>query len=196
METWTAILIGAAGTWIVAIMAIWGEWVRSRLFKPKLEIVPKGLGLVVTQNDGHKARYFSVSVRNPTRFPMAHDAQLVLTRVEQPDAAGNPYPVFEEILPLWWQRQEAARLMTRNIGTEQDSALFYVRDDGMIQFMAIVVPNHFPAQHRGVTKLWVTLQAVADEADSRPVRLRIDYDGQWHIGDAEMRTKHLRYSIE
>jgi hypothetical protein len=96
---------------------------------------------------------------------------------------------------LWWQRQESSRLLTRTIGPEAESALFYVRDDGVLQFMAIVMPNHFPAVHQGVTKLWVTLQAVANEADSPPVRLRIDYDGQWHIGDAEMQT-HIKILIE
>jgi len=49
-----------------------------------------------------------------------------------------------------------------------------------------MAPNHFPATHKGSTSLWVTLQAVANEADSPPVRLRIDYNGQWHTGDAEM----------
>ena len=65
METWKAILIGALGTWLVAIFAIWGEWLRSRLFKPELR-VSKGefSGNVATHLNGKRARYYLVSVQN------------------------------------------------------------------------------------------------------------------------------------
>jgi hypothetical protein len=197
MQPSTAILIGAAGTWAVAFMALFGDRVRSWLFKPKLSVVPEGLSGLVKHGEGHMARYYLVSARNPTRFPMAHNAQLVLTRVEQPDAAGKPYLAFNEILPLAWQRDPTGRLLTRTIGPKAVADLFFVQDDGLLQLpiTPAVTPNHFPAVHKGNTTLWMTLQAVADEADSPPVRFRIDYNGQWHAGEAEM-GRNVTVSIE
>src|ERR1700738_1446320 len=49
----------AVGTWLVAILAVFGEWVKSRLFRPKLHVQPIGLtNEIVRQNNGMDARYY------------------------------------------------------------------------------------------------------------------------------------------
>jgi hypothetical protein len=184
METWKAILFGAVGTWLVAIFAIWGERLRSWLFKPGLT-VGKGefSGDLATHEGGQRARYYLVPVENPKRFPPAHEVQLVLIRIEKSGQRG-PEILFDEIMPLSWVRQELYPLLTRTIGTGQRAALFFVQEDGLLAFTPALTPRgelarHFPREHRGPITLWATLRAVSIETDSSSMRLKIEWDGQW-----------------
>jgi len=131
MPTWIAILIGAAGTWVIALIAIGGPIFRF-IFRPRLTVQPNGFsGTTATHNNGLKARYYFVRVENNWRhLSSAHEVQLVLIRIQKSGAAG-PEIVFDEIMPLPWQRQEYERLLTRTIGTPMLGGIFYVQEDGV-----------------------------------------------------------------
>jgi ATP dependent DNA ligase domain len=61
-----------------------------------LTIEPIGLSEIVPQNNGMKARYYHLRVRNVRgRLPAAHEAQVLITRVEKEDAAGQPIILIE-----------------------------------------------------------------------------------------------------
>jgi hypothetical protein len=184
VETWKAILFGAVGTWVVAVLAIWGERIRSYLFKPGIQI-GKGefSGSPAIHEGGHAARYYFVPVRNPTRFPPAHEVHLVLTRIERSGPSGVEI-LFDEIMPLSWVRQELHRLLTRTVGPDAIASLFFVQDDGVLGFTPALTPQgglatHFPRSHKGPVILWATLRALSIEADSSSMRLKIDWNGQW-----------------
>ena len=87
METWVAIIIGAVGTWFIAIFAI-ADRVKSWWIKPELR-VDKGSfsSTVAIHGNGKRARYYLVRVRNHRMVPPAHEAQLVLTRLEKSGAS-------------------------------------------------------------------------------------------------------------
>jgi hypothetical protein len=186
--------LGVLGTWAIAALALWGDWFRSQFpfLRPRLILEPVGLGDMVRQNNGLKARYYFLRVRNvrPGRLPAAHEAQVLITRVDREDAAGQPTPTFAETVPLAWVRGEIYPLL-RTIGPDAESNFLWVREDGWFQFEPIVWPNHFPPGRIGRAKFWVTVQVRAIEADSEPRRFRIDWDGEWHDGAAEI-AEHLR----
>jgi hypothetical protein len=192
-------LFDVIGTWAIAILALWGDWAKSLFpfLRPVLTIEPIGLGQPVDQTDINgnvvrKTRYYQLRVKNvrPGRMPAAHEARVLITRVEGPDAAGKPTLVFGEIVPLGWVRGEVYPLL-RTIGPDADTTLFWVGEDGMFAFAPIVWPNHFPKPAKGPATFWVTVQAQSVEADSRPpLRLKIVWDGQWHPGASEL-AKHL-----
>jgi hypothetical protein len=52
--------------------------------------------------------------------------------------------------------------------------------------MSVIQPNNFPRRYDTATRLWVTLKARADEADSAERRFGIFWDGQWDEGESEM----------
>jgi len=58
--------VGVLGTWALAALALWGDWFRSqfRFLRPRLILEPVGLGDIVQQNNGPKARYYFLRVRN------------------------------------------------------------------------------------------------------------------------------------
>jgi hypothetical protein len=133
----------AVGTWLVALLAVFGEWIRSRLFRPKLLVEPLGLtDQIVPQNNGMDARYYHVRVRNFRRFPAAHEVEILITLLEQPNASGEPYAVFSQTLPLWWVRQEILPLR-QTIGPAAEATLFYVRQDGAFDFTPMSRPITF-----------------------------------------------------
>jgi hypothetical protein len=195
---WIA-LAGVVGTWVLAAAALWGERIKFwfPFLRPKLTIEPVGLGQIVQQNPtGLNARYYHLRVRNlrPRQFP-AHEAVVFITLVEIPDADGRPTKVggFDETVPITWVRQEHyGPIISRTIGPEQTANLLWVREDGRFQFEPVPPPpNHFPRPTRsGRADFWVTVQVRSVEADSKPRRFRVAWDGQWHDGATEI-AKHL-----
>lgn len=59
----------------------------------------------------------------------------------------------------------------------------------------MVTPLNFPATMEGrETHIWVTVIARGINGKSNPLRLRIDWDGEWERGDAEM-ASHLILAV-
>jgi hypothetical protein len=184
MEPWVAILIGAVGTWIIAIFAV------ADRFKG-LFLQPQFSGTTAAHSNGQRARYYFVNVENQRRYiASAHEVQAVLTRIQKSGAAG-PETIFDEVMPLPWQRQELQPLLTRTLGTSSLAGVFYVQQDGTLGITPVGGPErtvaaHFPREHIGPCTLWITLRALSIEADSPSIRLRINWSGQWHDGKAEI----------
>jgi hypothetical protein len=184
MEPWQAILIGAAGTWLIAVIAIWDKFLSSWLFRPSLRLgAGEFSGTLARHQNSQSARYYLLPVENRTRIPPAHEVQLMLTRLEKSGASGLE-TLFDEILPLPWARQELYPLLTRTIGTSASASLFFVQQDGLLAFTPALTPcgellSHFPREHKAPITLWITLRAVSIEADSPSLRLKIEWNGQW-----------------
>jgi hypothetical protein len=81
------------------------------------------------------------------------------------------------------------------VGADAPAPLFFVREDGVLEFTPLVKPNHFKVSYQGPTILWVTLCATSIERDIPSRRLKIEWDGQWHVGEAEMK-RHVKVSID
>jgi hypothetical protein len=134
--------IGVLGTWLIFVAAIWGEKIRSWMFRPELRVVlynPRGVAINETittvvhspveipgattqvslpqvKQYTRPARYYHLSVRNTRRWPVAHDVRTLLTRVETPDPGGVPTTVWTGEVPLRWEHAEihpAARTLGR-----------------------------------------------------------------------------------
>jgi hypothetical protein len=199
METWKAILIGAAGTWVIAVIAL-AQRFGALFLRPTLRVEMEGFsGTIARHGNGLSARYYLMRVRNPRRVPPADEVQLVLTQIEKSGPHG-PEMLFDEIMPLGWARQELAPLLTRKIGPDALAALFFVQEDGVLGLTPAIpssgaLATHFPQFHKAPVTLWVMLRAVSIEADSRPIRLKIEWYGPWHAGRSEIESG-CRVSID
>jgi hypothetical protein len=169
--------VGALGTLVVAIAAIWGEKIRSLLFRPSLNVellsdigerVPLNLPGHTTQVPG---RFFHLRVRNLHRpFPVAHGVQVVITQIESPDVSGRPITDFAGMLPVSWRHPQIHGL-TLDIGPERHADLFYIADTGELTFTPLMLVNNFPLTHKAKVHLWVTAVARSTEVDSTPLKL-------------------------
>lgn len=193
--------IAAAGTWAAVMVALFGDWLRAKLFPLHLdlELVDSSGDLTiqdrnwiddnkVPQHRRAKARYYYVVVRNTGRVRIAHDVQIMLIdlAVEGPD--GQPQVVGKGPLPLVWQHQQLYPLL-RTVGTAGDEAVadfFFVLEEKPLEFVLALVPNNFPNKIDAPLKVWVTLEARAIEGRSKPLRLQIAWNGKWHDGREEM----------
>jgi len=58
-----------------------------------------------------------------------------------------------------------------------------------------VTPLDFPSNMHGQQHFWITLVARGLNGESQPLRLRVDWDGEWDRGNAEM-ARHLMITVE
>jgi hypothetical protein len=208
MPAWVS-EVGVAGTWLIAAIALFGEKMRSMLFTPQLELtLVSDRGELTTQLAtvvaGEKAalstlvpvRYYHVFVRNKSHYPVARDVRVFLTQVDKRGPDGKPQPVFVgSEIPLPWKYQEPDE-KTRAIGRVTVAAvdLFFVRN-GSLQLALMFYPNNLLYTMSGESHIWITVVARAPDTQSKPLRLRIDWDGHWERGEAEM-AHHLRIVVE
>jgi hypothetical protein len=204
METPWIILFGAVGTWLVFVAAIWGERIRTWLFKPNLRVeLVSSIGTLTTETIidtrqgtqyDRPARYYNVSVVNPRRWPIATDVQIMMTRLETLSPSGTPTTAWTGEIPLQWVHQELHPLL-RKVGRHAFADLAVVVNDTTVgqkqlHLLPLMKPNNFERSYYTTTRIWVTVMATANEIDSPPLRLEIAWDGQWNAGDSEM-ARHL-----
>jgi hypothetical protein len=188
----------AIGTFLVAVAAIWGDWIRAKLFRPDLFVElldPEGelITQVPVQRPGPsvQARYYHLRLSN-RKFARASEAQVSIVRIEQEGPNRQPQTVYTVVLPLEWQNRALDPRPWRTVGSRPHAAdLLCARPDG-IYLTPMITPNNFPGFYPSGNHVlfWVTVQALAIEAASRPLRLEIAWDGVWELGTAEM-ARHL-----
>jgi hypothetical protein len=200
VPTWVTEL-GVAGTWVVAAIALFGAKFWAWLHRPKLQLrlvhdggepeldkVPSsGVGLV--GEESREARYYRLRCENLCRSGPAHEVQIVIEKLERAGPNGTPVLVYRGPLPLEWQHAKAFPAL-RTVGGSVVAELLSVRSDRTLRLLTAVVPNLYAEAYAGRTDLWITVAARALERDGPSIRLKVSWDGEWHVGEAEMRT-HL-----
>ena len=198
--SWWVQLAVAIGTVGAVIVALFGPF-RAKFFPPQLSIVladPEGeltqVRLAWMENDVEQerpedARYYHVRVSNSRRWSPAHQAQVFLIQVEEPAADGQFAVSWAGDLPLNWKHQQLFPLL-RTVGPTSEADLCSVVKDKWLQLHPLIVPNNLEAKRREPTKLILSVQAKSNECDSRVLRVKVAWDGDWHEGAQEMR-RHL-----
>jgi len=210
MPAWVA-EAGIAAQVVIAVAAIFGERIRA-LLGPQLRLQladPLGQSqtLAVTVPDPSGAapvqiipgRYYHARVTNRTSHPEAREVEVLLTQLDIQGPDGNPQTVFSGAIPLGWQHYD---MRSRTIGraTIANADLFAVHaglngGQPTLFFVPKIQPIDFPAQMIGAQHFWLTLIARGLNGESKPLRLRVDWDGGWDRGDAEM-AKRLIVTVQ
>ena len=198
---WWVSLGAAVATLAAVLVALFGDWIKAKLFSPKLALSLRnatGEKTTVTlqwqteqglQQRIEEARYYHVRVENQVRWPSANQTQVYLLRVEEPGPDGGLQVTWSGELPVQWTHQ-AIHPVSRTIGPGAYCDLCSVVKGKWIQLHPLIVPNNFPLQKRTATTLVVSLQAKSNEGESSIARFQIAWDGEWEDGDIEM-TRHL-----
>ena len=135
----------ALGTFAAAIAAVFGSWIQSRCFKPKLQVdllSERGEQTHELSTTGHSssARYYHARVSNG-RWPAATQVQVFLVRVEEPGPDQQLQIRWASEVPLRWRFQEVNPL-TRTIGATADADLCRVVEGAGFSLLPIIVPNN------------------------------------------------------
>jgi hypothetical protein len=199
--------ISAMGTLLAVLVALFGTAFRAKFFPPKLRLrLLSSEGELTTavlqwmDNVGEivgrqvPARYYHVCVSNARRWSPAEQVQVILLGVEEPAADGRMLPIWTGDVPLGWRHRELFPA-ARTIGPEASVDICSVIKGKSLQLHPLITPNNLDVVRKVATTFVITIQARGAEADSAPLRLKINWDGLWNDGTQEMR-RHLTIAMD
>ena len=194
---WWADATVAFGTIFLAVIALWGDQLRKRIWPPKLR-----LGILSTEgeeaqvgDDRRPARFYHLKVTNERRSSPARRVQVYLLQVEIPRADGEFQGAWAGAVPIRWRLQEFHPL-ARDIGPAADCDLCSVVrasdavQNNQLRLYPLVAPHTMQTVFEQATRLRLTFQAQAIEADSKLLRVEITWNGEW-ADDARRMAGHL-----
>ena len=192
-----ATVLGVFASTTVACLAIWGDRIRAAVLKPRLllelrnahgeltkqTIIDTRTGTVLRVED---ARYFHIRVTNGRAFPAAHEVGVYLTKVEIPGPSGDAQTFYENDLPLPWMHGELNPNRFRTVGytTVAFADLLFVRSD-QLEVPVAILPANFQNAFRPDAHFWITVVARGIDGQSNYLRLKVDWDGGWNVGQTE-----------
>lgn len=95
---------------------------------------------------------------------------------------GEPILELRGPIPLRWQHAEAFPAV-RNVGSAVVADLIAVTSDRKLVLQTVPAMKDLI----GTVDLNMTVVARSLERESRPIELKVAWDGRWHIGETEMR---------
>lgn len=191
-EIWTlALRIAAVLTSaIIAILAIWGDWIRYTLTPPRLVVKLRSERGQLTVINGKKFRYYHLEVSNSCAWVFAKNVQVYVNQIDRINPANEWIKTYETgPIPLAWQ-YAAHCPETINIGKERYCDLGHICESQEFVISTRFVPAGFDGTLKQQQRMRVHLVAVADNAKSSPMKLELAWDGKWDDGTDEM-ARHL-----
>jgi hypothetical protein len=178
----------AVGTIAVAVLAIWGEWVRHKLACPKLRLAlldPDGM--VTHRLDGKKGRYYKLRVWNDRKWSPARNVRVNLKSIFKPSADGTltPQPLSGP-LQLTWQ-WIVPQYPTLGAGEEICTFANLLQGE-LFELSPYIKPNNFVGFLRANERMVIEVAVVSDTAESEPLFLDLSWNGQWSDDTIAMRT--------
>jgi hypothetical protein len=201
---WAIKAIAAFGTFLVAFIALFGSWLRNWIWPPELTISlvsDEGHPLTVWTFDTTTGKqihqtsgfWYFVRVENSTRWNPVTDVYIFLLAVEQENAAGELTPVWSGRQALHWRQDDS--LQPKKIGYSSESDLCHILENPSQVKLGLLVANQMsPEIFTDKFRIAVTLQARGVEADSKPLRIKISWDGKWSADKDEMKKLHLVFN--
>jgi hypothetical protein len=189
-------ILGVIGTFSAVIVALFGEWIRGNLFRPKLKIELKNeQGEKTYYNDNYKkqkvnVRYYHLNISNQCRWPKAHQVRVFLKSIEVIGNDENLNIIWTGEVPLQWRHQKYYPL-ERTIGPSIDCDICYINERNQFRFALLFIPNNFPDIKANHFPMMVSVQTKSDETESKIIRIKISWDGEYDTSEKEM-AKHFR----
>jgi hypothetical protein len=179
----------AVGTISVAILAVWGEWVRYQLIGPKLSIhLLDAEGTLTKLTDGTPGRYYKIKVENIRQWAPAKNVRVILTRLSKPAADGTFLPqAFSGPLQLTWQWVFP---QYPTVGPAEVCTFGSLIQGKRFTLSPYVTPNNFTGYLDPNQRMLIEVKAVADNGESKPLNIEIAWDGCWS-DDARTMQSHL-----
>lgn len=190
----------ALGTVAVAILAIWGERVRSWLSPPKLEIEAhnnfRGDPNVLTTQTGQLAgrgMYYHLKVVNKRPWLPIKNCRVLLMGISRrgPDNVFHPSPLVVPSQLVWAPASFAPILVT--VTKEQIVDLGNIREgDEAFRPALYSIPNNFAGFVKANEAVRLELAIEADNFSSRRYKVfEVAWDGIWEF-EPEKMVNHLR----
>ncbi len=172
----------AFGTLSVAILAIWGDWIRSKLAPPKLVVESHNLrGVVTSYTNGARVIYYYLKLRNLRPWISAKNCRVLLHSVSRrgPNQRLSPAPLPVPAQFVWAPAELFPLLI--NITNEQIIDFGRVAENSN-QFEPVLYSyaNNFPGYVGPNEAARYLLEIVADGYHSvSPQVFEVGWNGTW-----------------
>jgi len=189
----------ATFTFIAVVVALFGDALRSLMFRADLKIELRSIFGDKTESkvfskeypEGRRipSRYYHLIVSNKSRVSKATQTQVYLTRVETPGPDGELLIRWDSEIPLQWSHQEINPL-TRTVGPDAWVDLFSIVKEKWLLLHPVIIPFSLQPliRHEAGNSCHLVLSVQARSADgvSKTHRFAIIWDGEWSDGEKEM----------
>jgi hypothetical protein len=172
----------AIGTLAVAVIAIWGDWLRSKLLPLKLSIVPHNLrGIVTTFTDGPQVIYYYLKVANQSHWRAAENCRVMLCSIARraPNGEFRDIPMSVPMQYVW----SPARLTPPLVNVSKEWYIDFGRlTEGGPHFEPTLYwyPNNFQGYVRKDEAVRYCLQVLADGFVSERYHVfEVAWNGEW-----------------
>lgn len=188
-----AVVFTAIGTVAVAILAIWGDRIRDRLFGPRLELSLVDLkGDLTVRANGSKVYYYHLRVKNGRGRNAARGARVLLHGLTRRTPSGHfvreplVYP-----LQFIWTPMEPGEVERTLVDTSTCDFGFVGQFDLIFRPALLVVPNNFRGlvEKDGCVRYEIAATG-QNVLSSMPIVLEVSWDGHWTENQEEMQ-RHL-----
>ena len=179
----------AIGTVTVAVVAIWGDWIRSKLAPPKLTIEPHNLrGNLTTFSNGKKVFFYHLKIRNKRSWSTSKNCRVLLKQILKrgPD---NKFYLTPMVVPLqfvWSPAELTPPIVT--INNEQILDLGCIEEDA--EFFRPVLysySNNFKGFVGKNEAVRYCLEIVSDNFFSKELEIfEVAWNGKWSDNPEEM----------
>ncbi len=208
--TWWVQAAVAISTFLVALIALFGDVLKGRLFPPKLtlrlktesgELTTLSLHDPVTEKISKAmGRYFHLAVANGG-WSIATNTGVYVTSIMLRGVGGDWHQKWNGDALLGW-RNGALYPVLREVGpTPIDADFYYLVEDKWIELCVVEgarsnnIPTDSepfrPGRWRKQIEMIVTVQAKSTEAMSPPYMFKVAWDGNWEEGDVEI-LRHIK----
>ena len=187
--------LAALGNILVAIAAVWGDWLKARFAPPPLTLKLREEGFPTPRQNRTTAIYHHIRVENGVswwpKWSPAKAVRVVVVAISKrgPDQKFHPEPLAYEY-QLTWSPAEFHELFPTISDNDQCDLGYLDQHATEFKLAVYVAPFNFPGVVAANEAIRVTVVAKAHNGQSKPLVVEIAWDGVWSADPTQMK-KHL-----
>lgn len=175
-------LLSVLAAFLLAVIAIWGSIIKSKLSGPrlKLSLYDPG-GERINTTGGTPTRYYHLRVENERRSSPAKNVRIVLTKlVRQIEQNGSALYSGELSGPVQFIWQHMGSVPQYPIvGPSMNCDLGCLMKDKHFALTLLFIPNNVDPIILPGQKIQIEALAISDETESNSLILEISWNGLW-----------------
>jgi hypothetical protein len=175
-------LLTAIGTIAVAVIAIWGDWIKTKLTPPRLKIIALNTrGELTKFSNGTRVIFYHLKVINSRPWTIANNCKVLLKAVskELPSGQFQNQPLNTNPSFIWTPAEITPQAIY--LAKEQAFDFGFLQENGQ-EFRPVlnIIPNNFQGFVKANQKIRFSLQPYADNYISEKYQVfEVAWNGNW-----------------
>lgn len=175
-------ILSAIGTITVAVVAIWGDWIKSKLTPPKLKVILLNTrGELTNFSNGQRVIFYHFKVINQRSWSIAKNCKVLLKGIykELPNGQFQNQPLNTNPSFIW----TPAEITPHAINLSKEHAFdfgYLAENDTAFRPVLNILPNNFQGFVSANQKIRFSLQPTADNYLNENYQVfEVAWNGNW-----------------